>query len=423
MNILYLHQHFATRQGSGGTRSYEFAQHLLREGHKVTMVTAHRRGSGIENLPRQVVDGIDVISLGGYYTNYLPAWRRIVQFLRFTARASVIRQLPYKPDVVIATSTPLTIGIPGTVLARRLRVPFVFEVRDLWPQAPIELGALKDPVSIWLARRLERWLYRRAARIIALSPGMAEGVREAGTPDEKIVTITNASDTDLFAPAHRDRTLLRSEGVEDKFVAIHAGMMGKANGLDYVAKAARVLKQRGADDIHILITGYGNTRSALEQMVADWKLENVTFTGSIPREMLGPFVSSCDVAITSFANLPVLSTNSPNKLFDGLAAGLPNIVNSPGWTRDLVLDNNAGTYVDNQDPEQLADALIHLRDHPEECLLQGANARKLALDQFDRAKLAVRFEAVLRGATPAFEEDTEPPVPGEVAEATPLHRA
>lgn len=404
VNVLYLHQHFATREGAGGTRSYEFARYLLRQGHQVTMVTAHRQAGGIENVRHQQIDGIDVMSLGGFYSNHLTPRQRIREFVRFMWRCSRLRDLPVKPDVVIATSTPLTIGIPGRILSRRHRVPFVFEVRDLWPQAPIEMGALRNPLAKWVARRLERWLYKVADHIIPLSPGMERGVLEAGADPAKVTTIPNASDIDLFNPAHRDRTLLQPYGVADAFVAVHGGSMGAANGLEYLIEAAHVLAQRDVHDIHIMICGYGGTRERLEQMCQERGLVNVTFTGSIPRKELGSIVSSVDVAITSFRNLPVLATNSPNKLFDGLAAGVPNIVNSAGWTRDLVEDADAGCYVDVTRPEQLADALIRYRDDAALRARQGTNARHLAEGTFARELLAARFCGVLEAAAGIADE-------------------
>lgn len=398
MDVLYLHQHFATRAGAGGTRSFEFAQHLLRRGHTVTMVAQRRRAGGVDEPGRQDVDGIDLMLLGGYYTNHLGTWKRIWQFVRFTLQACALR-FDARPDLVVATSTPLTIGIPGAVLARRYGVPFVFEVRDLWPEAPIQLGVVRSPLLKRVSRWLERWLYRRADVVIPLSPGMEAGVLAAGCDPVKIVTIPNASDLELFDPALRDRSLLAAfEGIDDRFVAVHAGSMGEANGLDYVVHAARELQDRGRADIAFMIVGAGGTERRLRAMVAEHGLDNVIFTGSIPRERLGAIVSSCDACVVSFADFPVLATNSPNKLFDGLSAGLPIIVNSPGWTRALVESTGAGVYVDVRDPAALASAVEQLADHPEVARAQGAVARELAEDVFARGRLATRFCDVLEHA-------------------------
>ncbi|MCW2962529.1 MAG: glycosyl transferase group 1 [Thermoleophilia bacterium] len=412
MNVLFLHQHFATREGAGGTRTWEFSQQLLARGHTVTMVAQLRRGGGIEEAGRHQVEGMDLIMLPGWYTNHLSFTQRIWQFILFIVRASKLRDLPHRPDVVIASSTPLTIGIPGWILARRHRVPFVFEVRDLWPEAPIQLGVVKSPLLKRAAVWLERFLYRNADVVIPLSPGMEAGVLAAGCAPEKVVTIPNASDIDLFAPEHRDRALLEPWGFEDKFVAVHAGMMGEANGLDYVAKAAEVLRDRGEDDIAILVVGEGITKARLERFAAERGLTNIIFTGMIPREQLGAIVSSCDTCLVSFADFPVLQTNSPNKLFDGFAAGLPAIVNSAGWTKRLVEANDAGAYVDVTKPEELADALVTLRDDPELRARQAANAHRLGTEVFARERLSTRFADVLEFA--ATIRNGQPTMPAEL---------
>ncbi|MCB0880244.1 MAG: glycosyltransferase family 4 protein [Thermoleophilia bacterium] len=395
MNVLYLHQHFATRAGAGGTRSWEFSRRLMDRGHDVTMVAQVRRGGGVSRRGRHEVDGIHLILLGGYYTNHLANWRRAWQFIRVMLRACFLRNLPARPDVVVASSTPLTIGVPGWILARRFGVPFVFEIRDLWPEAPIQLGVLRNRFLQRVAHRLERFLYRRSDAIIPLSPGMEDGVLAAGADPAKVVTIPNASDTDLFDPAVRDRALLDRFDVGDRFVAVHAGMMGPANGLDYVLEAARVLHERGDDSIRILVIGEGGTRQRLIERATELGLTNIDFPGSVVKQELGAIVSSCDAGIVSFADFPVLATNSPNKLFDALAAGLPCVVNSNGWTRPLVVDHDAGAYADVRDPAQLADELQRLQRDPKLRARQGANARRLAEQVFARDRLAARFCDVL----------------------------
>lgn len=407
VNVLYLHQHFSTRTGNGGTRSWEFAKHLMRNGHNVSMVAQVRRGGGVYEPGRHDLDGMELVLLGGFYTNHLPAWKRIWQFIRVTIQASLLFRFRERPDVVVASSTPLTIGLPGWILARRYGVPFVFEVRDLWPEAPIQLGAVRNKFVQRLLIAFERWLYHRADVIIPLSPGMEDGVVQEGGAREKIVMIPNASDVELFTPEARDRELLheRWPQLRDKFVAIHGGSMGKANGLDYVVRAAKELRDRGEHDVTFIIAGAGGTRPKLEAFCAEHELENVIFTGSIPREELGAIGSSCDAAVVSFADYPVLATNSPNKFFDGLAAGLPCIVNSDGWTRVQVETNDVGSYVDVKHPEQLADALVRLRDDEELRARQGRNARRLAETVFARERLATRFREVLEWTV---EQDGDP---------------
>jgi glycosyltransferase involved in cell wall biosynthesis len=399
VNVLFLHQHFATREGAGGTRTWEFSQGLLRRGNTVTMVAQRRRGGGVDEPGRHKLEGgLDLILLPGWYTNHLTHLQRIWQFILFIMRASVLRDLPHRPDVVIASSTPLTIGIPGWILARRYGVPFVFEVRDLWPEAPIQLGVLKGRLLPWLMVKLERFLYRHADVIIPLSPGMEAGVLAEGGDPRKVITITNASDVDLFTPESRDRALLAPWGLEDQFVAIHGGSMGMANGLDYIVEAARELKARGENGITFAFAGAGGQEKRLKALAQQHGLDNVVFLGAIARTDLGAIVSSCDVAIASFADFPVLATNSPNKLFDGLAAGLPCIVNSDGWTRRVIETADAGAYVDVREPAQLADAVVRLRDDEALRERQARNALRLAHDVFARERMGQRFCDVIEHA-------------------------
>ena len=257
------------------------------------------------------------------------------------------------------------------------------------------MGVLRNPLAIRSAQWLERWIYRNARAVIALSPGMREGVLATGVPSQRVVVIPNGCDIDLFSPAVRDRSLLEPWGLRDAFVAVHAGSMGRVNGLEYLVEAAAALSRDGQKGIHFLFLGDGGMRRVLENRVAELGLRNVTFGGALPRTAAAAVVSSSDVAITSFANVPVLATTSPNKFFDGLAAGIPAIVNSPGWTRDLVLDHDAGAYVDAARPDQLADALVRLRDNPALRARQGVHARALATTMFSRQHLAEQFATVL----------------------------
>ena len=255
-----MHQFFTTREGTGGTRSYEFARHLVRSGHEVTMVAAARAQPG-----RRVVDGIDLREVGGASPDYVSATglgnaARIAGFARFTAGGARAGLRGPRPDVVFATSPPLTIGLAGAAVARRWRVPFVFEVRDLWPEAPIQMGALRSPSARRAARALERATYRSASHVVALSPGMREGVIAAGTAPERVTLIPNASDLELFSPDVEPGDLRATLGLTDAFVASYFGTMGEANDLTQVVEAAALLRDRGDDSVAFVLQGDGKRR-------------------------------------------------------------------------------------------------------------------------------------------------------------------
>src|SRR4051794_26276188 len=380
MQILYLHQFFITRAGVGGTRSYEFARRFVASGHGVRMVTA---GSGESR-----VDGIDVVGVPGAYSDYVSATAtsdrdRMLAFARFAAGATAAAVRGPRPDVIYATSPPLTIAGPALAAAARWRAPLVFEVRDLWPDAPIQMGRVQSPRLQARARALERRAYLRARRVIALSPGIRNGVIAPGVPEGKVVLVPNASDLYLFQPEP-----LPSAG--EPFTVSYFGTMGEANDLSMAVEAARRLP-----DMSFVLMGDGKRRLELEAAAPP----NVRFPGPAGRkEEVAALAARSSACLTLFKDVPVLASNSPNKLFDTFAAGRPAIVNMDGWMRELVEENDAGAYVPAGDAAALALRLSWLRDHPEEVERMGRNARALAEREFDRDKLAARALAVLEEA-------------------------
>lgn len=405
MHILYLHQYFATRKGMTGTRSYEFARHLVGKGHQVTMMT-----SGLANRQFPVpegkqygqfeTEGIYVVAIAAAYNDPqvgtgMNGLKRMLKFYQFAWSARRIGKSLPAPDVVFATHTPLTIGLAGLDLGRYFRVPFVFEVRDLWPEALVNVGALKNPLAIWWLRRMAKKIYDGAEHIVALSPGMKEGIVRTGVPADKVTVIPNASDLDLFSPdidgsAQRERL-----GLKDRFAAIYFGAMGLANGLEYVIEAARILAERGNNNIAFVLHGSGGKRAELEKMAREYELKNVIFSNLVPdKEQVAQIVAGCDVCLTIYRAAKE-QTWSPNKMFDALAAGKPVLINVPGWLGETIENSNCGRRLDANHPQMLADTLQELAAEPELCRKMGKNARELARRQFDRVKLAGRIENVL----------------------------
>jgi len=402
MRILYIHQYFQTRQGSGGTRSYEFARRWVRNGHQVTVITGVTARSDLkcsERISRLNMDGIEVLALNSKYSNYMSFFKRIAAFFSFMFRSTWVGMHRVGDiDVVLATSTPLTVGIPGYLVSLWKRVPFVFEIRDLWPEAPIQMGALRNPVAIGLARWLERFLYRVAVHVVTLSPGMLDALKEMGVPTTKLSMIPNCSDTDIFVPRPPDPQIVDRYGVTGKFVVSYAGAMGMANGLQVIVETARILQNSGETDIHFLLIGDGSERPKLDALLQKYKLQNVTLLAPIPKMELAQFLPMSQLCLTIFAPFPVLETTSPNKLFDALALGRPVLINYGGWAKFLLEEHNAGVAVPSNNPEEIAQTIIKLRSQPELCAEMGRNARHLAETEFARDMLAERMEMVLKAA-------------------------
>jgi glycosyltransferase involved in cell wall biosynthesis len=400
MRIVYIHQYFSTRAGATGTRSYEFARYLVDRGHSVTMITGTAWLEDIERaglVTRTEVDGIDVVAIGVRYHSRMGFVRRMWSFAAFMLAASRVARRE-RCDVVFASSTPLTVGIPGWLAARKHRVPFVFEVRDLWPEAPIQLGVLTNPLLKSLALWLEGFLYAKADHVVALSPGMVDGVAARGVPRERISMIPNCADTHLFSPGPKDDELVARWGLEGAFVAAYIGAMGPANDLGQVIEAARIVAEReGAEGRRtvFLLIGDGKERPLLEARTRELGLGNVVWADPVPKADVPRILRTADVALVSFADLPILRTNSPNKAFDALAAGRPVVVDFGGWVREMLEETGAGIGTKPGDPSSLAGELISLRDDPARRERMGVAAREVARSRFDRMTMAAKLEDLL----------------------------
>jgi glycosyltransferase involved in cell wall biosynthesis len=414
MNVLYFDPKFLTPRHAAPTRAYSIARRLVERGHEVTMVARDPRWLAVDATAppgllarRERVHGIDVIWMRIPYEQRFSKWQRLLSYGAYTFAATAASLGLRRPDVVYASSTPLTSGIPGAFASRLRGVPFVFELQDLWPAAPAALGYLTNRLELAAAESLERALYARSDRLVVCSEAVVTALVRRGIPPEKLLLVPNFSETDLFRPDQRDATFRGAHGLEGKFLAVYSGAMGATNGVYQLADAAAALKRRGDDRVTIVLVGDGNERPALEQRVAAERLDNVLFLAPQPREAMPGLVGACDVTVTVFAPHPALALNSPNKFFDSLAAGKPVVVNLDGWLRRLVEEHEAGVYVPAGDAEALAGALMSLAGEPERVREMGKNARDLAVREFSRDLLADRLAedlerlAARNGARPA----------------------
>jgi glycosyltransferase involved in cell wall biosynthesis len=393
MKVLYFHQHFSTPEGSTGTRSYEMARRLVVRGHQVTMVCGSYGGgrTGLtvrfaQGRRRGTVNGIDIIELDLAYSNNDGFFKRALTFLAFAAR-SIGLAFTEKYDVLFATTTPLTAGIPG-VFARWLRgKPFVFEVRDLWPELPRAMGVIRNPLVLGAMSVLEWASYHSANRLIGLSPGIVEGIARRGIPRECIALVPNGCDLDIFAgtaepwrPAHVQASDL---------LAVFAGTLGVANGLDALLDAAGELKRRGRNDIKLLLIGQGKLKAGLQARAGREDLDNVVFHEPVNKLRLAGLMAATDVGLQILANVPAFYYGtSPNKFFDYLAAGLPVLNNYPGWLAELITQQRCGFAVPPDNSTAFADALERAADDRDALKIMGQHSRALAENEFDRERLA-----------------------------------
>lgn len=396
MRILYFHQHFTTPQGSGGTRSYEFAQALIKRGHQVTMVCGQMDRDSL-NLPfnekrgwsRGSIDGIDVIALPLRYSNHDGIGRRLITFFKYAVKSIKIA-LDFEYDVVFATSTPLTAALPGIFASCLKGKKFIFEVRDLWPELPRAMG-MKNPILLGGMWVIEGCAYRSSIACVGLSPGIVEGIRHRSAKNHPIALIPNGCDLEIFKP--QPKSTIKIEGIKQgDFVAGFTGAHGKANGLDAIIEAARELKKRNIQNIKFLLIGDGSEKSRLQKIAASEQLESIVFHPPISKLALAQITAQLDCGLMFLDNIPAFYYGtSPNKFFDYISAGIPVINNYPGWLAEMITGNQCGVAIPPKDTPALVNSLLELYNNPVRCKQMGLSSRQLAQNQFSRSHLANQF--------------------------------
>ena len=307
---------------------------MIENGHQVQMITSHNR----KNYVKKDIEGITVHYLPVKYSNHFGFFRRIYAFLLFAHKAYYLGRKFDDIDLAYITSTPLTVALTAIRLNQSRKIPFVFEIRDLWPEAPIRLNEIRNIFVKALSRKLERVTYRKAIKIIALSPGIYEYVSKL-LPDKSIYLCPNFSDCTFFEKTSRkNETLLAKHGIRDEFVISYFGAIGKINALEYFLNLVGVSEDHKMG-MKFFIIGDGGMLSSLQKLVVERNLKTIEFLPHMDKYRLKEYLSISDAAYLSFVNNPVMKLNSPNKFFDALASGKMVITNTNGWIRNLVGDS------------------------------------------------------------------------------------
>lgn len=371
MKILYVHQYFKTPEEGGSIRSYYLAKGLVDAGHEVTMITAHNAAYEVKK-----VDGIEVHYLPVVYDNSFGFIQRLWAFFLFVRYAKREAKKLSKHDLAYVMTTPLTTGFIATYLKKELDLPYYFEVGDLWPEAPIQMGVIKNKwLKKWLYS-LEKKFYFEADKVIALSPAIRNYIEKV-SPNTKVYVIPNMADCSFFDATYS----VGDFSDNNRFQITYCGALGKANHLEYLIDAARQCKEESLP-VHFNIIGYGSELRRLKSLAK--RLKNVSFYPHSSKHCVKNLLSKSDAVYVSFKDVKVLGTGSPNKLFDSLASGKLAIINFEGWIKNLIGKNKCGFHHDPHSKAEFVRKLKVFLASPELLAKYQRNGRKLAELYYDK---------------------------------------
>jgi glycosyltransferase involved in cell wall biosynthesis len=396
MHILYLHQYYCPHGGRGNDRSASFSRHWVQAGCSVTVLTSTAyfpEGHPAHTKPvyRFEDAGVQVVALNVPYRQEMPLAHKALAFVRFAWRLwQHALGLP-KPDVIYASTTPPTVGEVGRRLARRWQVPWLLEVVDVWPDVPVGMGIITNPILRDFFQLSVDRLYHEANAIVALSEGMAEQVASHCRQQTPIHVIHNGTDTASFVPAE-----LTAEPYPIQL--LYAGAMGAANGVGQLLHVARHLEAHSdLPPFELHLVGWGAQRAHLQQQAIQMGLRCLRFLPPVPKADMPALMRQYAVGLVSFAPYKVLEANSANKFYDYLAAGLPVVLNYEGWQARYLREWGCGFAYPQGDAAGVAGGLAKLLASPNMRRAMGAQARRLAEACFDRGVLASRALALIEG--------------------------
>lgn len=410
VDILFVSQYFVPEMGAPAVRTYDTCRRWVADGHRVQVVTGvpnHPTGKlhpGYRNRlwQHEDVDGVDVIRMWTFLTANRGRVRRSIQYVLFMLFAVVGGLIARRPAVVIGTSPQILVALAAWAVSFLRRIPFVMEVRDLWPDSVVAVGGLKNPLLIGMLRAIERFLYHRAAHIVVVTESFRTRLGELGVPDGKISVVTNACDIETFCPRLGSEGLRREHGLEGKFVVSYIGTHGMSHGLDTVLDTAHELRHH--ERFHFVFVGEGAEKARLKQRCRQLSLSNVTFVDGQPRQMMPDWIAAADLHLVHLKPEPLFKTVIPSKIFEIMAMGKPMICAVDGEARSIVEKVGAGVFSPPGNHEALADLIADLADDPAALDEMGLCGREAALTIYNRDILARRYLGRITGLPKAREE-------------------
>jgi glycosyltransferase involved in cell wall biosynthesis len=399
MRIVYVSQYFPPEMGAPAARVSELSREWVRNGHQVTVVTGFaNHPTGIKSpkdrwkvTRRESLDGIDVLRCYIWATPNKGIVKRMISYAIFMISAVIIASLRIeRPDVVIATSPQLLCGLAGFILAKRFGVPFVLEVRDLWPESILAVDAMKENLIVRTLKRLAAFLYEQASVIVTVGKGYAKEIHNRyHVPMHRMRVIPNGIDMDLFVPGDRENAIRGEFDWRDRFVVLYVGTHGMAHALHVVLDAAERLQEHS--EILFAFVGEGAEKERLVESARDRNLRNVQFIEQQPRSRVPLFYAACDVGLVSLRNTSLFQSVLPSKIFEYLGMERPILISVDGEARMLLEEAGAGWYVPPEDSPALARAVLEALDKRDELKKRGEQGRAYVLQHYNRKALAAEY--------------------------------
>lgn len=404
MHILFLTDNFPPEVNAPASRTYEHCREWVAEGHQVTVLTcapnfpAGKVFEGYENrvLPvREELDGISILRVWTYISANSGFLRRTLDYVSYMISAILFAPSARNVDVVVGTSPQFFTAWAAYIVAGYKRVPFIFELRDLWPESIRAVGAIKNRNVLWFLERMELFLYKRAEIIVSVTHSFKANLVSRGIDENKIVVVTNGVDLNRFKPCVKDEEILDQLGATGQFVAGYIGTHGMAHALETLIEAGRLLQEWGERDILILLLGDGARKASLEQYAKDKKVTNVKFITSVPKEVVVRYWGILDAAIIHLKNDPTFETVIPSKIFECMAMGLPVLHGVNGESAQIVTENKIGIVIEPENAIQLAKGIVKLRSDRAFINACKKNAPQAA-KKFDRKTMARKMLSELK---------------------------
>ncbi|MCA9242118.1 MAG: glycosyltransferase family 4 protein [Planctomycetales bacterium] len=409
MKILFLSHYFPPEGNAPANRTYENCLRWVQAGHQVTVVTC------VPNVPdgipydgyrnrllpqKETIDGIRVVRVWTWLAPNAGTIRRILNYLSYLFSSVLATLFLRRPEVVIATSPQFFCGWAGTLASWLKWRPFVLEIRDIWPESILTVGAMNKGRLISLLEVLEKWMYRSATHIVAVGDGYRDNIRHKVDMADRISVIPNGVDLEVFHPRPRSAEFREAWGLGDRFVCSYVGTIGMAHGLEVVVRTANRFRAAGRNDVVFLLVGDGADRGALEQQVdAEGLQEYVRFTGRLPRDQMPVVLANSDASLVHLRAMELFATVIPSKIFETMAMGCPIIMGVKGLALDIVREARAGVALEPEDDNGLCSILERMISEPDWLATFAEEGRRYVAQHYNRDELASQYLELLEGLT------------------------